>query len=100
MLGRGGGFGGEVTRFRWGYGAQAGEEKSEDADQAIGVPGSPPEGGRYMVYDLVSREEWERISMMTNEERKAALEAIIYAADEPATTEQLAAALGEEKLAV
>src|ERR1700733_6282679 len=37
---------------------------------------------------------------MTNEERKAALEAIIYAADEPATIEQLATALGEEKLAV
>src|SRR2546427_1449503 len=37
---------------------------------------------------------------MTNEERKAALEAIIYAADEPATVEQLAKALGEEKLAV
>jgi segregation and condensation protein B len=37
---------------------------------------------------------------MTNEERKAALEAIIYAADEPATVEQLAEALGEEKLAV
>jgi segregation and condensation protein B len=37
---------------------------------------------------------------MTNEERKAALEAIIYAADEPATVEQLSKALGEEKLAV
>lgn len=37
---------------------------------------------------------------MTNEERKAALEAIIYAADEPATIEQLAAALADEKLAV
>jgi len=37
---------------------------------------------------------------MTNEERKAALEAIIYAADEPATIEQLTNALGEEKLAV
>jgi len=37
---------------------------------------------------------------MTNEERKAALEAIIYAADEPATIEQLAKALGEEKLIV
>lgn len=37
---------------------------------------------------------------MTNEERKASLEAIIYAADEPATIEQLAKALGEEKLAV
>src|SRR3984893_6087269 len=36
---------------------------------------------------------------MNNEERKAALEAIIYAADEPATVEQLATALGEEKLA-
>jgi segregation and condensation protein B len=37
---------------------------------------------------------------MTNEERKAALEAIIYAADEPATLEQLAKTLGEERLAV
>src|SRR5690242_2080113 len=37
---------------------------------------------------------------MTNEERKAALEAIIYAADDPATIEQLAKALGDEKLAV
>jgi segregation and condensation protein B len=37
---------------------------------------------------------------MTNEERKAALEAIIYAADDPATIDQLAVALGEEKLAV
>jgi segregation and condensation protein B len=37
---------------------------------------------------------------MTQEERKAALEAIIYAADEPATIEQLAKALGEEKLVV
>ena len=37
---------------------------------------------------------------MINEERKAALEAIIYAADEPATIEQLATAIGEEKLVV
>jgi segregation and condensation protein B len=37
---------------------------------------------------------------MTNEERKAALEAIIYAADEPATVEQLAVALNEERLVV
>jgi segregation and condensation protein B len=37
---------------------------------------------------------------MTNEERKAALEAVIYAADEPATIEQLAKALGEDKLVV
>ncbi|MGB6684331.1 MAG: SMC-Scp complex subunit ScpB [Candidatus Acidiferrum sp.] len=37
---------------------------------------------------------------MTNEERKAALEAIIYAADEPATIDQLAKALAEEKLIV
>src|SRR5579864_956050 len=37
---------------------------------------------------------------MTNEERRAALEAIIYAADEPATIEQLTKALGEEKLVV
>jgi segregation and condensation protein B len=53
-----------------------------------------------MVYDLVSREATDLDNFMTNEERKAALEAIIYAADEPATTEQLATALGEEKLAV
>ena len=37
---------------------------------------------------------------MTNEDRKAALDAIIYAADEPATIDQLASALGDEKLAV
>jgi segregation and condensation protein B len=37
---------------------------------------------------------------MTNDERKAALEAMIYAADEPATIEQVASALEEEKLAV
>jgi segregation and condensation protein B len=37
---------------------------------------------------------------MTNEERKAALEAIIYAADDPATIEQLAAALSQEKIVV
>src|SRR5258708_23216827 len=35
-----------------------------------------------------------------NDERKSALEAIIYAADEPATIEQLAQALGEEKIIV
>ena len=35
-----------------------------------------------------------------NDERKSALEAIIYAADEPATIEQLAQALGEEKIVV
>jgi segregation and condensation protein B len=34
---------------------------------------------------------------MTSAELKSALEAIIYAADEPATVEQLAAAVGEEK---
>jgi segregation and condensation protein B len=34
---------------------------------------------------------------MTSSELKSALEAIIYAADEPATIEQLAAAVGEEK---
>jgi segregation and condensation protein B len=37
---------------------------------------------------------------MTNENLKAALEAIIYAADEPATIDQLASALGEDKIAV
>jgi segregation and condensation protein B len=35
-----------------------------------------------------------------NDERKSALEAIIYAADEPATVEQLALTLGEEKIVV
>src|SRR5215469_1063454 len=42
----------------------------------------------------------EESGSMTNEERKAALEAIIYAADEPATIEQLTKALSDEKLAV
>ncbi|HEY1471568.1 MAG TPA: SMC-Scp complex subunit ScpB [Candidatus Acidoferrum sp.] len=37
---------------------------------------------------------------MTTNDRKAALEAIIYAADEPATIDQLATALGEDKIAV
>jgi segregation and condensation protein B len=37
---------------------------------------------------------------MTDSERKAALEAIIYAADDPATLDQLAAAVGEDKLLV
>ncbi len=37
---------------------------------------------------------------MTDLELKAALEAIIYAADEPATLEQLATAVGEDKLPV
>jgi segregation and condensation protein B len=37
---------------------------------------------------------------MNSNERKAALEAIIYAADEPATIDQLATALGEDKIAV
>ena len=37
---------------------------------------------------------------MTPKELRSALEAIIYAADEPATLEQLAAAVGEEKPAV
>src|SRR5438105_9827653 len=52
-------------------------------------------GGR----DLVAATKSEAF-LMTNEERKAALEAIIYAADEPATIEQLMKALGEEKAAV
>jgi len=38
--------------------------------------------------------------MSNTADRLAALEAIIYAADEPATLDQLAAALGEEKLLV
>ena len=37
---------------------------------------------------------------MTNEERKAALEAIIYAADEPATIDQLAKAIDDDRLVV
>lgn len=37
---------------------------------------------------------------MTDAELKAALEAIIYAADEPVTLEQVASALGEDKLPV
>jgi segregation and condensation protein B len=37
---------------------------------------------------------------MNNEERKAALEAIIYAADEPATIDQLAKAIDDDRLVV
>ena len=37
---------------------------------------------------------------MTDQELQAAIEAIIYAADEPATLEQLATGAGEEKTAV
>ncbi len=42
----------------------------------------------------------EPVSSMSADERKAALEAIIYAADEPATIEQLAKALSEPKAEV
>ncbi len=42
----------------------------------------------------------EPVSSMSSDERKAALEAIIYAADEPATIEQLAKALSEPKAEV
>jgi segregation and condensation protein B len=42
----------------------------------------------------------EPVSSMNADERKAALEAIIYAADEPATIEQLAKALSEPKAEV
>jgi segregation and condensation protein B len=42
----------------------------------------------------------EPVSTMSADERKAALEAIIYAADEPATIEQLAKALSEPKAEV
>jgi segregation and condensation protein B len=42
----------------------------------------------------------EPSSSMSSDERKAALEAIIYAADEPATIEQLAKALSEPKAEV
>jgi len=50
--------------------------------------------------DEIEASAGKREFSMTNEERKAALEAIIYAADEPATIEQLAKALAEEKLVV
>jgi segregation and condensation protein B len=50
--------------------------------------------------DEIEASAGKRELRMTNEERKAALEAIVYAADEPATIEQLAKALGEEKLVV
>src|SRR6202008_3040296 len=53
-----------------------------------------------MAPQPMRRQDCLRYTMPMNEERKAALEAIIYAADEPATIEQLAAALGEEKMVV
>jgi segregation and condensation protein B len=53
----------------------------------------------YLLYVLYLSNLKKRV-FMTNEERKAALEAIIYAADEPATIDQLSKVLGEEKLVV
>lgn len=60
---------------------------------------SPVQGGSFSFCLLKLLTEDLQL-IMTNEERKAALEAIIYAADEPATLDQLAQALSEEKLAV
>src|SRR5260370_34742333 len=57
-------------------------------------------GLRFSFTSLTSFTSFTSEVSMTNEERKAALEAIIYAADEPATIDQLAKTLGEEKLAV
>src|SRR6201988_4603384 len=53
-----------------------------------------------MAPQPMRRQDCLRYTMPMNDERKAALEAIIYAADEPATIEQLASALGEEKMVV
>jgi segregation and condensation protein B len=59
-----------------------------------------PSAQKRIGLDEAESKTEKREFSMTNEERKAALEAIIYAADEPATIEQLAKALGEEKLVV
>ncbi len=66
--------------------ADAAAEASPATDSAAGAVSEPTTS--------------EPASSMSSDERKAALEAIIYAADEPATIEQLAKALDEPKVAV
>jgi segregation and condensation protein B len=61
---------------------------------------TPPEAAAQASSESGQAGPPEPVSSMSADERKAALEAIIYAADEPATIEQLAKALGEPKAAV
>jgi segregation and condensation protein B len=61
---------------------------------------TPPESAQHKAQGTAKAAPPEPVSTMSDDERKAALEAIIYAADEPATIEQLATALGEPKAAV
>jgi segregation and condensation protein B len=61
---------------------------------------TPPEAAQHEVQASAKAGPPEPVSSMSDDERKAALEAIIYAADEPATIEQLSTALGEPKAAV
>ena len=58
---------------------------------------TPPEATAQGSSESAQSAPPEPVSSMSADERKAALEAIIYAADEPATIEQLAKALGEPK---
>ena len=67
-------------------------------DTADTGPETPPEASAAKESAVTAPPE--PVSSMSDDERKAALEAIIYAADEPATIEQLAKALGEPKAAV
>jgi segregation and condensation protein B len=72
-------------------------EFTPDAASDSGQETPPPEASTQESTKAASSEP---VSSMNADERKAALEAIIYAADEPATIEQLAGALGEPKAAV
>jgi segregation and condensation protein B len=58
---------------------------------------TPPEATAQGNSESAQAAPPEPVSSMSADERKAALEAIIYAADEPATIEQLAKALSEPK---
>jgi segregation and condensation protein B len=76
--------------------------KSEATPEVTSDTGqeTPPEATAQGNSESAQAAPPEPVSSMGTDERKAALEAIIYAADEPATIEQLAKALGEPKAAV
>ncbi|HUE42424.1 MAG TPA: SMC-Scp complex subunit ScpB [Candidatus Sulfotelmatobacter sp.] len=77
--------------------SEANPDVSPDANLDSGQETPPPEAASQESPKAASTEPF---SSMSDEERKAALEVIIYAADEPATIEQLATALGEPKALV
>jgi len=81
--------------------SEANSDVSPDATSDTGPHAghdAPPEGLAGTASAAAASSE--SVSSMSADERKASLEAIIYAADEPATIEQLAKAVGEPKAEV